>query len=81
MNFQDSDQPKEALTGEAFLFCEAHSHNSMNAFFSGQDFRSSVYPGLYVCIGRLDQKKPEVVCCAQMDWNAIGLNATDVFEI
>ena len=81
VNFQDSDQPKEALTGEAFLFCEAHSHNSMNAFFSGQDFRSSVYPGLYVCIGRLDQKKPEVVCCAQMDWNAIGLNATDVFEI
>ena len=81
VNFEDSDQPKEALNGQAFMFCEVHSHNSMNAFFSGQDFRSSVYPGLYVCIGRLDQKKPEVVCCAQMDWNAIGLNATDVFEI
>lgn len=81
VNFQDSDQPKETLTGDAFMFCEVHSHNSMHAFFSGQDFRSSVYPGLYVCIGRLDQEKPEVVCCAQMDWNAVGLNATDVFEI
>lgn len=81
VNFEDSDQPKEALNGEAFMFCEAHSHNSMKAFFSEQDFRSSVYPGLYVCIGRLDREKPEIACCAQMDWRTVKLNEFDVFEI
>lgn len=80
VNFEDTDQPQEALTGKAALFCEVHSHNSMPAFFSGQDFRSSVYPGLYVCIGRLDRSGVEVACCAQMDWKTVTVPATDVFE-
>lgn len=80
VNFEDADQPQEAQTGEAALFCEVHSHNSMPAFFSGQDFRSSVYPGLYVCIGRLDRSGVEVACCAQMDWKTVSVPATDVFE-
>lgn len=80
VNFEDVDQPQEALTGEAALFCEVHSHNSMPAFFSGQDFRSSVYPGLYICIGRLDRSDVEVVCCAQMDWKTVSVPATEVFE-
>ena len=80
VNFEDTDQPQEALTGKAALFCEVHSHNSMPAFFSGHDFRSSVYPGLYVCIGRLDRSGVEVACCAQMDWKTVTVLATDVFE-
>lgn len=79
VNFEDADQPQEAQTGEAALFCEVHSHNSMHAFFSGQDFKSSVYPGLYVCIGRLDRSDVEVACCAQMDWKTVSV--TDVFKL
>lgn len=80
VQFEDADQPEEALSGDAALFCEVHSHNSMPAFFSGQDFRSAVYPGLYVCIGRLDRSKVEVACCAQMDWKTVYIPAGDVFE-
>lgn len=80
VQFEDADQPEEALSGDAALFCEVHSHNSMPAFFSGQDFRSAVYPGLYVCIGRLDRSEVEVACCAQMDWKTVYIPAGDVFE-
>ena len=81
VNFEDADQPQEAQTGEAALFCEVHSHNSMHAFFSGQDFKSSVYPGLYVCIGRLDRSEVEVACCAQMDWKTVSVSSADVFKL
>lgn len=81
VNFADSDQPNEALEGRAFLFCEVHSHNYMPAFFSEQDIRSAVYPGLYVCIGKLDKTDVEVICCAQMDWESVQLRVQDVFDI
>lgn len=81
VNFNDGDIPPEAWSGNAALFCEAHSHNSMHAFFSKQDFVSAVYPGLYVCIGRLDQRCVEIAASAQMDWNAVSVRPNDVFAI
>lgn len=80
VNFEDLDQPREAQESKAALFCEVHSHNTMPAFFSQQDFVSAVYPGLYVCIGRLDLDTPQIACCAQMDWKTVQLRADDVFE-
>lgn len=47
---------------EARYICYAdiHSHNSMDAFFSGKDDRDECSTGLYLVLGRLDHFYPEI---------------------
>ena len=41
-------------------YADIHSHNSMDAFFSGKDDRDECSTGLYLVLGRLDHFYPEI---------------------
>ena len=78
--YEDGDEPEEARMGEARMVSEVHSHNSMPAFFSEQDRVSGVYPGLYICIGRLDRECVSVACCAEMGFIIKALDPAEIFQ-
>lgn len=47
-------------------YADIHSHNSMDAFFSGKDDRDERGTGLYFVVGRLDAFYPDIlarICC------------------
>ena len=41
-------------------YADIHSHNSMDAFFSGKDDRDECSTGLYLVLGKLDHFYPEI---------------------
>ena len=41
-------------------YADIHSHNSMDAFFSGKDDRDERSTGLYLVLGELDHFYPEI---------------------
>ena len=82
VRYEDADEPEEARMGEAVMVSEVHSHNSMPAFFSEQDRLSGVYPGLYICIGRLDRQRPSIAVCAEMNRKILRLYETEnIFQL
>ncbi len=51
----------EELEKRCVLVCETHSHNRMNAFFSGTDNADEKSDRFYVVIGKLDTRNPEAL--------------------
>jgi len=46
-------------SGDLLPFLNAHSHNTMDAFFSGADDRAETRVGLYAVVGRVDRERPQ----------------------
>lgn len=56
-NLRDCPYDDEA---RYICYADIHSHNSMDAFFSGKDDRDERSTGLYLVLGRLDHFYPEI---------------------
>lgn len=69
------------LDDEKFtLVMEIHSHNTMNAFFSGIDDRDERATRLYTVVGHLDNLFPEVKTRASVGGTFIEIEPSMVFE-
>ena len=69
------------LDDEKFtLVMEIHSHNTMNAFFSGTDDRDERATRLYTVVGCLDNLFPEVKTRASVGGTFIEIEPSMVFE-
>ena len=68
------------LERQKLLVLEAHSHNSMGAFFSHTDNGDERADRLFMVVGALEKRTPEVKLRAGMGGVYIDLGIEDVFE-
>lgn len=88
--------PKQTVSGaevkfenEASLFnnvnyvpyCDIHSHNTMNAFFSAGDVKDEVSGRFYGVIGNIDHEIAKHVFKVSYDRQFVDLDATQVFDV
>ena len=88
--------PKQTVSGaevkfenEASLFndpnfvpyCDIHSHNTMNAFFSAGDVKDEVSGRYYGVIGNIDHEIAKHVFKVSYDRQFVDLNATEIFDV
>lgn len=70
-----------AMEEEKVLVMDVHSHNRMDAFFSGIDDRDEKGTRLYLVIGKIDTKKPAWCFRAGIAGHYKYLNLRDVFTM
>ena len=70
-----------AMEEEKVLVMDVHSHNRMDAFFSGIDDRDEKGTRLYLVIGKIDTKKPAWCFRAGIAGHYKYLNLKDVFTM
>lgn len=59
---------------------DLHSHNSMRAFFSGQDDADEQGLRFYCVIGRLDSEQPEIAARVGVYGHTMRVPSTTIFE-
>lgn len=59
---------------------DIHSHNTMDAFFSGTDDRDECYPGLFGVIGKLDKDTISMMFRAGYNGQFVPVLSRDIFE-
>lgn len=76
-------EPADDIDPSNILVCEIHSHNSMNAFFSGIDDRDEMSRGdrFFGVVGKLNTSSPEIkmsfICGGT---KRVDVNIDDLFE-
>lgn len=73
----DRDVEVEA---QHILVMEAHSHNTMGAFWSGTDNADEQADRLFMVMGHLDQRTPEVRVRCAMGGKHVDLSIEETFE-
>ena len=68
------------LEATHILVMEAHSHNTMGAFWSGTDNGDEQTDRLYMVMGHLDQRTPQVKVRCAMGGQHMDLDIEDTFE-
>ena len=69
------------LEAKHILVMEAHSHNSMSAFFSGTDNADEQADRLFMVMGKLDERVPQVLVRCAMGGQHVPLTIEDTFEV
>jgi len=77
VNF-DRDVEMEA---KHILVMEAHSHNTMSAFFSGVDNADERADRLFMVMGKLDERVPQVLVRCAMGGQHVPLTIEEAFEV
>lgn len=60
--------------------CEAHSHNTMGAFYSGTDNEDEKFEGFFMVFGRLDTDNPEVLASFVGSGKRVITSIFDLFD-
>ena len=67
-------------TDDIFRYMNVHSHNRMDAFFSGTDDEYENATGIYGVIGRVEDEKPEALFRASCGGLFVPLHVEDLFD-
>lgn len=62
------------------LYCDFHSHNTMNAFFSSVDTADEVAGRYFGVIGKILDERAQIVIKASFDKQAVPIDYTDLFS-
>lgn len=62
-------------------YCDIHSHNTMNAFFSSGDVKDEVSGRFYGVIGNIDHEVAKHVFKVSYDRQFINQTAADIFDV
>ena len=68
------------LTRSQVLVMTIHSHNTMEAEFSGTDDYDEVITGLYGVVGMLHTRRPEMSFRASLDGGFVDVDMDDIFS-
>ncbi len=69
------------LEAKHILVMEAHSHNTMSAFFSGTDNADEQADRLFMVMGKLDERAPQVLVRCAMGGQHVPLTIEETFEV
>lgn len=75
------DTTEMPLVDDRFtLVMEIHSHNTMSAYFSGDDDKDERATGVYAVVGRLNKVFPDIVVRISVGGKFVEIPLEDVFE-
>lgn len=63
------------------VYCDFHSHNTMNAFFSSTDTKDEVAGRYFGVIGKIFDERPAMALKASFNRQGVLLNYQDLFDI